>query len=372
MKNILLLSNVDRKSPAVRYRMIFTLDKLVEEKKIHYDFMHFYSERTSKAMDGTNQFLKLLYVILDIFKFISMIKANKNNYDAVIVKNYVFPFGGAGFERKLLSNLNYKSIFYDIDDAIYLNKSRAQNKIFSKFRNAAEKVEFWSKAANKVFVSNKIIKTDLTSLFDIKEDKFCEFLSAPFREQYFSNEGEVLEDKSFKQTNFIWLGSPHTQVNLSICLDFVKDLPKIVSNPKVTIIGSTKDFELFRGLNYVELVEWNEANELRYMREAHFGLNPLYNDEFELRKSAFKVIQYYRAGIIPIVSNVGINDEMTSTFGGYCTESFQIDKAMEDFILNSLKSFSENALKIYNKSKVLSVESNKEIIEDAIFKQNER
>lgn len=368
MKNILLLSNVDRKSPAVRYRMIFTLDKLAEEKKVNYEFMHFYSERTSKAMDGKNQFLKLLYVILDIFRFISMIKRNKKRYDAIIVKNYVFPFGGAGLERKLLNNLNYEKIFYDIDDAIYLNKSRAQNKIFSKFRNAAEKVEFWSKASNEIFVSNSIIKGDLISMFDIKEDKFREFLSAPFKNQYFSDQEKILENKSIKETNFIWLGSPHTQVNLAICLDFIKELPRVVSNPKVKIIGCTKDFELFKGLDYVELIEWNENNELKYMREAHFGLNPLYNDEFELRKSAFKVIQYYRAGIIPIVSNVGINKEMTNTFGGHCTESFQMDVAMETFIKDSLKAFSQTALNIYNKSTVLSIESNKEIIEDAIFK----
>lgn len=372
MKKILLLSNVNIKSPAVRYRMIYTLDELVKENKISYEFKHFYSERTSKAMDGKNQFAKIIYVILDIFKFITEIKAKKENYHAVIVKNYVFPFGGANFERKLLSSLSYNNIFYDIDDAIYLNKSRAQNKLFSKFRNAAEKVEFWSKVANKVFVSNKIIKQDLKDLFEINEEKFNEFLSCPYRNQYFSKKEEVLKSKSFDAVNFIWLGSPHTQVNLSMCLDFIKELPKVVNNPRVIMMGCTKDFELFKGLDYVELVEWSEANELKHMREAHFGLNPLYNDEFELRKSAFKVIQYYRAGIIPIVSDVGINQEITNTYGGYCTTSFKMDGDLKVFIEDSLKKFKETSLNIYNKSTVLSVESNKEIIENAIFEQSRK
>lgn len=366
MKKIILLSNVDVKSPAVRYRMIYTLDLLKKEEKVSYEFLHYYSSKTIKSMDRQNQIAKLIYVLGDLIKFICKLFKAKKDYDVIIVKNYIFPFLGALPEKILYKFIKNNRLVYDIDDGLYLNKTRNQNKLFAKFRDASSKIGFWTSKADRVIVSNKIIKNDLINLYNTKTDKFIEFLSCPYKYQYFTNEKDIPNYRRQDEVRFIWLGSPHTQRNLELIADFIKKLPQIFDRVKVYIIGATKDFSLFEGLEHVVALDWTPDIEDKFMKISHFGLNPLYNDEFESRKSAFKVIQYYRAGIVPIASNVGINKELIETYGGYCTDNFNEEELCK-YLIETLKNYDEISTNLFNITGTLSVESNKEKVEDAIF-----
>jgi hypothetical protein len=366
MKTILLLSNADISSPAIRYRLIYTLNLLKEEEKVKYDYLHFYSNKSTKAMDSGRQLQKLIYILIDLLNFIWKIIFLRKKYDVIIVKSYIFPFLGRFPEEVVFKSLKCKRLIYDIDDAIYLNKTRSQNKLFGKFRDASSKVKFWAMRAEKITISNKIIQNDLINLYNTDKSKFIEFLSSPYRNQYFSNEDELETAKDYEEIRFIWLGSPHTQNNLILCENFIRRLPSLIRNTKVYIIGVSKDFSMFNGLKHVEYIDWNPKNEEKYMKASHYGLNPLKSDEFELRKSAFKVIQYYRAGIIPIVSDVGINKDLIDTFGGYCTDDFNESK-LEQYLMETLSEFKGISKKMYNHTDTLSVEVNKEKVENAIF-----
>lgn len=365
MKKVLVVSAVNEKSPALRYRLIYTLDIMKSEKEIEYEVLSFYAKDTDAIMDGDKLLLKVAYMFRDLIKFLYKLISLKDKYDIIIVKNYVFPVGGVGIEKLIRKKFRGCRVFYDIDDGIYLNRTRKQNSIFNKFRNACEKVKYWSYESEKVMLSNEIIFKDLNEMFELGSSKVVEFLSCPYENQYFNDYDELIRSKDLSNTNFIWLGSPHTQENLIQCEEFISLLPKIVNNPKVYIIGAHKNFRAFRELEHVEFVDWSMENERKYMRMAHIGLNPLVDDEFERRKSAFKAIQYYRAGVIPIVSNVGINKRLVETYGGYCTEKFEISE-MKEYLENILSNYEEVSRKIYENTKELTVEANKEKIKNAI------
>ncbi|MGN9160318.1 hypothetical protein [Clostridium sulfidigenes] len=368
MKKILTISAVNEKSPALRYRLTYPLRILEKNEEITYDELSFYSVKTNSAMNGTKMLAKIICIIKDLIMFFYKLTTCKEKYDIIIIKNYVFPFGGSKVEKLIHKKFKASRFIFDIDDGIYLNETRQQNRLFKNLRNACEKVGYWTETCDKVMLSNEVIYNDLNKLFKVNSEKVVQFLSCPYENQYFRSNDEIEIYKKQNTVNFIWLGSPHTQENLVKCKEFINELPKIIPNSHVYIIGAHKSFKMFRELNYVEFVDWNMENEKKYMQISHIGLNPLIDNKFEQRKSAFKVIQYYRAGIVPIVSDVGINKNLVATYGGYCTENFDIDY-MNSCIKKILNEYDEISSKIYMNTIELTVEANKEKIKDAIFNQ---
>ncbi len=341
-KKILVVSNVNKKSAALRYRVLYPLQLLEEE----IDLLSFYSEKTYNCLGKKNHFYKIFRFILDFISYIFKILALKNSYSAIIVKNYCFPLFSIKPEKIIFTILKKKSnnFIYDIDDAIYLNQTRKNNKFFLRFRNAKLKVEFWINECGKISLSNHYIKNDLNNLIDGK--KIMEHISVPYKKQYFENDN-FLKGKDKKM--IIWLGSKHTQKHLTLweneLILFLENNPDY----KLVIIGADKsELEMFN-LPNVFIKEWNLETEKKYMKKASFGLNPLEESEFEIRKSAFKVIQYYRAGIVPIVSNVGINVELVERFGGII-----FDKSKKNF--EKLTNSNFDAKDLYNSTKHLSLE----------------
>ena len=366
MKKILLISLVNETSPALRYRITLPMNLLKQDNEVTYDELIFYSQATSKAMDGSNNIVKVMHALKDFIKFIMKFLTINKKYDVVLVKSYAFPVFGEKLEKIIYNKFRRSKILYDIDDAIYMNQTRKNNEAMKKFRDACAKVGFWYKNCDTLLVSNRIIHKDLTEIYNYDHPNVVEFLTCPLGTQYYSSDEEIERDKAQETTNFIWLGSPHTQENLRLMSDFIEQLPKRVREPKVFLIGAHKDFELFRNLEHVKFIDWSPENEKVYMKKSHIGLNPLFDNDFERRKSAFKVIQYYRAGIFPIVSDTGINRELTEKYGGYCTDNFDSEELY--LCINNVMSDKYIGNKLYNESKELTLESNKEKINNAIQK----
>lgn len=364
MKEVLILSLVNETSPALRYRVTLPMEILKNKDQVSYDKLIFYSNDTTKSMNGDNNLLKILNVIKDFINFTIKFIKIKKCYDIVIVKNNIFPILGSRIEKIVFNKFKNSKIIYDIDDAIYMNETRKNNEAMKKFRDADSKVGFWYKNCDILLVSNRIIRQDLLERYNYKHKNVIEFLTCPLSKQYFENKEDIIKYKESKGVNFIWLGSPHTQENLRLMNEFIINLSNKVKKPRVFIIGVHKEFELFRDLDYVEFIDWSPENEKKYMQISHIGLNPLLDNKFEQRKSAFKVIQYYRAGILPIVSDTGINKELTERYGGYCTNEFDLEETYS-FINNSIEN-KKISLYLYENSHDLTLESNKEKIKNAI------
>lgn len=363
MKKILILSNANENSPSIRYRLIYPLNILQHEQKVKYRLIAFFSKKADRLLKTTKQFQKIIYSFYDGIKFLMNFLSAISQYDVIIIKNYLVPIGGSKIEKIFWKMLKNKQIIYDIDDAIYLNQTRKSNKKLAKLRDARAKVEFWASKADNIFVSNHIIEEDLITQFAVSRDKFVRFLSCPYKNQYFSNLDEIQKAKPLETLRFIWLGSPSTEKNLSLFSKFIEQLPQHFFNVEVLLIGTSPEFSLYKNMRHVRFVEWSLDQEIEEMKAAHFGLNPLFDEEFERRKSAFKVIQYYRAGVIPIVSNVGINYELVQQYGGLCYED---TNTAIDFVKKCTENYQKHSIEIYKKTTNLSVEYNKDLIESEL------
>lgn len=357
-----MLSNESELSPALRYRILNTLIFLKDERKIHLNKLCLYSDKTMGLLGGVNQITKVLYVIKDILRFLFKLrKLEQGSYDAVIVKSNIFPIGGVVIEKWCIKNIRTQHWIYDIDDAIYLNTTRKENKVFSRFRDLKSKVGFWLSRASYVMISNDVIYDDLEDFYHLDRKKCTFFLSAPYRNQYFSPNESMIGVKELYR--FIWLGSPHTQHELEVLDKFVHEIPQYIPEALIVLIGTNSVFNMYRGLSWVKFVEWTPESEVNEMRKASFGLNPLFDGAFERRKSAFKVVQYYRAGIIPLVSDVGINRKLVQKYGGYCTKDFRDLKPLLDYVKRKSTNIDFERSQLIKKTESLNVEENARLIE---------
>ena len=364
MKRVLVLSNVSELSPAFRYRILNTLQLLENEKKIRLEVLCFYSNKTMKVLGGLNQIAKVGYAIWDAVKFFNRLRKLKKNYDAVIVKSNIFPVGGGVIEQWCIKGIQSDRWIYDIDDAIYLNMTRKENKVFSRFRNLESKVGFWISQASNVMISNEIIYDDLKKIYGLNRDKCSFFLSAPYRSQYFLPDESVGIEKD--PYRFVWLGSPHTQHELRLLDKLVHEIRRYLPDAVIVLIGTNEVFGMYQDISWVKFVDWTPEREISEMRRASFGLNPLYNENFQKRKSAFKVIQYYRAGIIPLVSDVGINRDLIQRYGGYCTKNFQDLDNLFEYVKRMISNIDYERDLLMRRTESLSVETNARLIKNIL------
>lgn len=366
MKNILILSNVGMLSAAFRYRIYDTYNILEKNGDVQSDILCLYSDNTMLALSGTNQLLKISRVCLDIFRFIKKLYSKRHiKYDVVVIKTNIFPIMGSFIEKIAASFIKADNWIYDIDDAVYFNMTRKENAIFSKIRDLKSKVCYWVNKTDRVFLSNRVIFGDLKEMFGLNEDKCTFFISSPYKNQYFYDGEDINKEKN--NNKIIWLGSPHTQSELFLLKKFIDDIHNWNEKAEIVLMGCEDNFLLFKNIKYVKFVKWTPENEKKEMRSACFGLNPLRNDMFQKRKSAFKVIQYYRAGIIPLVSNVGINKELVEKYGGCVVDSFD----NSDYVFEYMRRASNNIQKLrhdmYMKSEDLTVENNAMLIKNTLL-----
>lgn len=363
MIKILVLSDVHRSDPAIRYRISYLLEGLEDDYDLEIRYFSFSNSKSHIVMGSSAHLYKVFIFIIQFFQFGFKLIGIPKKWDIVVVKNFVIPIGGKFWDGFVDSFFKYKCLIYDIDDGVYLNGSRKINAFFGRFRNARAKVNYWVKKATNLHVCNKIIDNDLNSYFGVDKKRITRLVSLPFKNQYFENIDDLVFLKDRRVINFVWLGSPHTEVYLGLYKELILKIINEFSNVRFYLIGTSNSFELFDDLPQIIKVKWSMENEKVYMRIAHFGLNPLLNSEFEKRKCAFKVFQYYRAGIIPIVSDVGINMALIKKYGGIVFDHYGdgIDNVINQLRIIIQRDLNAYLSELFVKSQELTLENNKNI-----------
>jgi glycosyltransferase involved in cell wall biosynthesis len=74
----------------------------------------------------------------------------------------------------------------------------------------------------------------------------------------------------------------------------------------LVVAGKNLAKEKISGVN-MRFVDWSEEGEAEFLSGSHVGIMPLTDDKFSRGKSAFKLIQYFAAGLPVIASPVGEN-----------------------------------------------------------------
>lgn len=126
-----------------------------------------------------------------------------------------------------------------------------------------------------------------------------------------------------EQINLVWIGTSANLVNVENIIEILDSISKGImsnSNKKVFLtIVCNKEFIPIQQLNWLKInnIVWTREKAIECVLDAHIGLMPLDENNYNLGKGGFKLIQYMAASLPVIASNVGYNKEIISPGIGF-------------------------------------------------------
>jgi glycosyltransferase involved in cell wall biosynthesis len=234
-------------------------------------------------------------------------------YSIIWVEKEVFPFLPSLFEKVIIiSRVPY---IVDYDDAIFHSYDR-----------------------NKYGFIRLILKNKLDSLLS---NSSCVTVGNHYLENYVASHGAkkvvklpTVIDINKYQYSFTprnrefrigWIGTPATQKYLSLIIEPLLNLKKLISIRLVTIGAKT-----LKGYGVpLEQHSWKEETEGEIINSFHVGIMPLYDDYWERGKCGYKLIQYMACGKPVVGSPVGINRSIiTENLGFLANNSVQWERSL--------------------------------------------
>ena len=213
-------------------------------------------------------------------------------YDTVYIFMNVFPFGPAILER--LYRALSRRIIYDVEDNIISDEPHNDRRIID-FLKSKKKYEFLIKKSDVV----------ITSSPDLAEK--CNQISGSNKSIFIPS--TLNEKRFFPRTSLIhkekitigWTGTFSSKPYLDIVLPALEALYK-ERDFKMKIIGN---FDMENPALDLEVVQWNEENEVSDLQDIDIGLYPLPVNEWVSGKDGLKAMQYMSIGIPAVCTAVG-------------------------------------------------------------------
>ena len=220
-----------------------------------------------------------------------------HRYDVVIIHREIFPLGSAFFER-LAARLNPRIVF-DLDDAIWLPTplSVNQRKLFWD----ANRVSDTMSACQTVVSGNAYL-----SAYSKKFNANVQVIPTPYLDLGGTSK---VADEGGAPPIIVWIGNVGNEEYLEILR---KPLEQLATEFDfiLRIIGSAEASRLKMSGVQTETLVWREENEQSWLLECAIGIMPLFDREYEKGKCAFKLVQYFSAGMPVVASPVGMNAEV--------------------------------------------------------------
>jgi len=268
----------------------------------HFDFLKVqgYSIKQSCFMHKSlweiayqpGNFLKKLFwtlrgLIGRVFLLFSLYK-----FDIVYIHMNVFPFGPAILERFYIRFS--KKLIFDIEDNI-ISSSPKGDKRLADFLKSRKKFEYLIKKSNVVIASTPKLAERCN---EIANQEKSIFIPPTLDDKRF-----VPRTKSLKKEKLTigWTGTFSSKPYLDIVMPSLEALSK-ERDFKLKIIAN---FEMTNASLDVEVVQWNEKEEISQLHDIDIGLYPLPKDDWVSGKSGLKAMQYMAIGIPALCSAVG-------------------------------------------------------------------
>jgi len=235
---------------------------------------------------------KIVFTIFGYFKrFLDLFRLHR--YDIVYVHLWVTPIGVPLFEWLIV--LLSKKIIYDIDDLIYLNDQRKQNKIMTWIRGRSKPIRLM-KYAHHVICCTPRLEEFVRQYNDQVTDISSTIDTSIYRPK-----------NSYDIRNQIvigWSGSHSTSRYLHLLKNALLEVREKYSFV-LKVIGDTS-FQM-EGID-VNAQAWEESNEVKELAEFDIGVYPLpLDEEWVYGKSGLKALQYMALGIPTIATAIGAN-----------------------------------------------------------------
>lgn len=116
-------------------------------------------------------------------------------------------------------------------------------------------------------------------------------------------------DAKFDKFTLVWIGTPMTYPYLEQLAPVWRELATQIDYELLVIAGPGLAERVMPGVP-MRLVDWSSQTEVELLGRAHVGVMPLPDDNFARGKSAFKLLQYFAAGIPAVASPIGENRQV--------------------------------------------------------------
>lgn len=287
---ILFLTPYPKEGPSSRYRVEQFIPYL-QKKGCCCRVRPFISSSCYKVIYKKGYLCrKLSYLFLgSIKRFIDFFLALKS--DVIFIHLEAYPFGPPLFEYAL--SIFKKKIIYDLDDAIYLQKTN----IFIKLLKCSWKIKEIIGLSRYVIACNNFLAD-----YAIKFNANVHVVHTPVDTQ------RLAPDKKDpnRQLTIGWIGSHSTVIYLKRLTNVLTTLSKKYDFT-LKVIGAQDKPITIPGVK-VTNISWTLENEVRELQSFDIGLYPLPKNKWVLGKTGFKTIQYMSAGIPAVVQDVGANN----------------------------------------------------------------
>lgn len=289
---ILCLSFYPEEGPSVRHRIV-GYRKIWNDAGVTLTVWPFLTRaifRRRRRFGSVATAYKALMLSLCTLRLMSRLPCVPS-YDVVIVHREVFPVGGAFFE-KLIARLNRNTVF-DLDDATWMPTPLKVDQ--RKLLNDPDKVPDTMAACRVVVVGNKFLAR--------YAERYCrDVMVIPTPYHDLGGGGAV--DRECPVV--VWIGNVGNEAYLDILREPLQRLARR-HNFVFRVIGSRDVLGMDIPGVTVEAVEWREDREAAWLLDSSIGVMPLLDREYERGKCAFKLIQYFSAGLPVVASPVGMN-----------------------------------------------------------------
>ena len=217
-------------------------------------------------------------------------------FDIIYIYREACPIGPPFFEW-IFSR--FRPIIYDFDDAIYLHNTSTVNK-FVEFMKYPEKVRKIIELSRHIIVCNEFLKD-----FTKKQNPNVSLIPIAIdTDLFFPAKGNK---NSTSVPTIGWIGSPTTARYLHGLEDVFKKLA-LKHRFILKIVGADHDVRI-PGVD-VENKKWSLESEADDYQSLDIGICPLETNEWDLGKSAHKIVVYGACGVPAVASDTSSNHEL--------------------------------------------------------------
>jgi glycosyltransferase involved in cell wall biosynthesis len=230
-------------------------------------------------------------------------------FDAIIIHRELFPLGGATLDR-IVAYLNPR-LFFDLDDAIWFPPSQSVNQrsrwwdprrtaqVMAACRHVVAGSAYIQKYAQQFNARVSVVPTSYDDL------------------------GGPRQKPEAVQPVIVWIGNWGNAEYLELITSALTALAQEISF-ELRLIGGPDVFSLRIPGVSIDAHLWNQYSEAALLTSADIGLMPLYARDHEQGKCAFKLVQYYSAGLAVVASPVGVNRDLVKHgHNGYLADSHE-------------------------------------------------
>lgn len=296
MTRVLFLTRYPMEGASSRYRVfqyLPYLEKLGIEAEVQ-SFMDTRMYRLSLAPGRTGA--KIMAALTATLRRLWALRRWRN-FDAIYLQRELLPFGGPVVERWL--KRQSAVLFFDYDDALFIKKASRYNRIATALRSE-DKTRDLFRLVDCVVAGNNWLRDAALDAgapravtLEVAEDTTRIPMRAPH-----SNEVPV---------TIGWLGSPSTVKYLKLIEPVLQFIVATYPSVRWEIVGCG-DFKM-EGVNW-QISDWSLEGELEALSRFDIGLMPLPAEDWAKGKSGGKARTYMAAGVVPVVSAIGYNNEL--------------------------------------------------------------